>query len=101
MGLKYFVNFTVAFSTSLCFYNRKKCHSLLGISEKVHITAKFQKNKYDKYAISGVGTFSIRSSRPGVFCKKGVFEVFAKFTGNTSARVSLSIKLQFYEHLFL
>ena len=36
----------------------------------------------------------VRSSRPNVFCKKGVLRNFAKFTGNTCARVSILIKLQ-------
>ena len=35
-----------------------------------------------------------RSSCPEVFCKKGFLRNFAKFTGNTCARVSFLIKLQ-------
>ena len=56
MGLKYSVDFTVAFSKSLFFYSHKKYHSLSEISEKVHITAKFQ-----KAATSGVSASSITS----------------------------------------
>ena len=37
---------------------------------------------------------SFRSSRPDAFCEKGVLRDFAKFTGNTCARVSFLIKLQ-------
>ena len=36
----------------------------------------------------------LRSSRPEVFCKKGVLRNFAKFTWNTCARVSFLITLQ-------
>ena len=36
----------------------------------------------------------VRSSHPEVFCKKAVLRNFAKFTGNTCARVSFLIKLQ-------
>ena len=35
-----------------------------------------------------------RGSHPEVFYKKGVLRNFAKFTGNTCARVSFLIKLQ-------
>ena len=35
-----------------------------------------------------------RSSRPKVFCKKGILRNFAKFTENTYARVSFLMKLQ-------
>ena len=35
-----------------------------------------------------------RSRRPEVLCKEGVLRNFAKFTGNTCARVSFLIKLQ-------
>ena len=35
MGLKYSIEFTVAFSKSKYFYSHMKCHDLLGISEKV------------------------------------------------------------------
>ena len=35
-----------------------------------------------------------RSSRPDVLCEKGVLRNFAKFTGNSCARVSFLIKLQ-------
>ena len=52
MGSKYSIDFTVAFSESLFFYSHKKSHSLPRISEKVHITAKFQKTEFDKYAIA-------------------------------------------------
>ena len=61
MGLKYSIDFTVASSGSLSFYGYKNCHSLPGISEKVHITAKFQKTEFDKYATRGVGAFSMTS----------------------------------------
>ena len=47
---KYFIDIKVAFPKSLYFYCHKKCHSLPGISEKVHITVKFQKTDIDKYA---------------------------------------------------
>ena len=56
------MEFTVAFSKSLFFYSHKKCHRLSGISDKVHITAKFQKTEFDKYATSRVSTFSITST---------------------------------------
>ena len=59
MGFKYSINFTVAFCKSLFYYSRKKCHSLLGISGKLHIKVKFQKTEFDKYAASGVSAFSI------------------------------------------
>ena len=59
MDLKYYMDFTVATSESLYFYSRKKCHSLPGISEKVHITEKLQKTQFDKYATRGVSAFSI------------------------------------------
>ena len=36
----------------------------------------------------------VRNSRPEVCCKKGAPKNFAKFTGNTCARVSFLIKLQ-------
>ena len=52
---------TVAFSKSLFFYSHKKCHSLPGISDNMHITAKFQKTEFDKYATSGVSAFIITS----------------------------------------
>ena len=52
MGFKYSVDFTVAFSKSLFFYSHKKCNSLPGISDNMHITAKFQKTEFDKYAAS-------------------------------------------------
>ena len=42
-----------------------------------------------------------RSSRPEVFCEKGVLKNFAKFTGNTCARVSFLIKLQAFSTPFL
>ena len=48
---KYFIDIKVAFPKSLYFYCHKKCHSLPGISEKVHITVKFQKTDIDKYAM--------------------------------------------------
>ena len=38
MGLKYSIDFTVAFFKSQYFYSYKNCHSLSGVSEKVHIT---------------------------------------------------------------
>ena len=61
MGFKYSVDFTVAFSESLFFYSHKKCNSLPGISDNMHITAKFQKTEFDKYAASWVSAFSITS----------------------------------------
>ena len=62
MGLKYSVNFTVAaFCKSLYFYSHKKCHSLQGIPEKVHITIKFQKTEFDKHNNRGVRAFSVIS----------------------------------------
>ena len=54
MGLKYSIDFTVVLSKSLYLNSHKKCRSLPGISEKVHITAKFQKNEFDKHAVSTV-----------------------------------------------
>ena len=45
-----------------------------------------------KYTGSNISKKS-RSSRPEVFCKKGVRRNFAKFSGNTCARVSFLIKL--------
>ena len=47
MGLKYPIDFKVAFSKSLYFYSHIKNHRLPEISEKVHITAKFQKTVFD------------------------------------------------------
>ena len=62
MGLKYSVDFTVAaFCKNLYFNSHKKCHSLPGISEKVHITAKFQKTECDKYVNRGANALSITS----------------------------------------
>ena len=61
MGFKVLYQFTVAFSKSLYFCSHKKGHSLLEISEKVQITATFQKTKFHKYATSGVNAFSIKS----------------------------------------
>ena len=58
MGRKYSIEYTVGFSKSLYLYSHKKCHSLLGISEKVHVKANFQKTEFDKYAASGASTFS-------------------------------------------
>ena len=58
MNLKYSISFTTAFSRSLYFYSHEKYHSLPGISEKIHITAKLQKTEFDKYATSGVIAFS-------------------------------------------
>ena len=43
------------------FLRHNKYHSLPEISEKVHITAKFQRTKFDKNAKSGVNAFSITS----------------------------------------
>ena len=62
MSLKYSIDFTVVFSKSLYLYSHKKCHSLPGISEKGHNTAKLQKTEFDKYSTSGVIAFSITSS---------------------------------------
>ena len=61
MVFKYFIDFTVAFSKRLFFFSHEKCHSLLGLFEKVQITAKFQKTEFDKYAIRGVSALSITS----------------------------------------
>ena len=61
MRLKYSIDFTIVLSKSLYFYSHKKCHRLPGISEKVHITGKSQKNEFDRYATSAVRTFSIKS----------------------------------------
>ena len=61
MCCKYSIEFTVAFSKSLFFYSHKKCNSLSGISEKMYITAKFQKTEFDIYATSRGSTFSITS----------------------------------------
>ena len=36
------------------FYSYKKCHALLGISEKLYISAKFQKTEFNEYATSAV-----------------------------------------------
>ena len=49
---------------------------------------------YEKNEFAGVGVLKIRSSRPKVFCKKGVLRNFANSEENTCARVSLLIKLQ-------
>ena len=38
--------------------------------------------------------FHFRSSRAGVFCKRGVLRNLAKFTRKTCARVSFLVKLQ-------
>ena len=61
MGLKYYIDFTVALSKSLYFYSRKKCHSLTGISEKAHVTAEFQETEFDTYDTSRVSALSITS----------------------------------------
>ena len=50
-GLKYSIEFIVAFSKSLYFYNHKKCHFLQEISGKKQIKAKFHKTEFDNYAI--------------------------------------------------
>lgn len=44
---------------SLHLYIHKKCHRLPRISEKVHITVKFQKTEMDKDATSGARAFNI------------------------------------------
>ena len=54
MGFRNSINFTVAFSKRLFFFSHNKCHSLSGISEKVHIRAKFQKTEFDNYVTNGV-----------------------------------------------
>ena len=41
----------IVFSQILGFYGHKKCRRLLEISEKVQITAKFQKIEFDKYCM--------------------------------------------------
>ena len=51
----------MGFSKSLYFYSHKKCHSLPGISEEFHITAKIQKTELDKYATGRVCAFTITS----------------------------------------
>ena len=61
MGLNYSTDFTFAFFLCLYFFSHKRFHSLPGISEKVHIKAKFQKTELDKYDTSGVSAFSITS----------------------------------------
>ena len=61
MGRKYSIEYTVGFSKSLYFYSHKKCHSLLGISEKAHVKVNFQKTEFDKYAASGASFFSSTS----------------------------------------
>ena len=71
MVLKYFIYFIVAFSKTLHFYSYKKCHGLMGIFEKVHITAKFQKTEFDEYATSGVIAFSVASTFLTLFRMKG------------------------------
>ena len=71
MVLKYFIYFIVAFSKTLHFYSYKKCHGLMGIFEKVHITAKFQKTEFDKYANSGVIAFSVAFTFLTLFRMKG------------------------------
>ena len=43
---------------------------------------------------STTGLAFIKKQPPEVLCKKGVLKIFAKFTGNTCARVSFLIKLQ-------
>ena len=40
------------------------------------------------------GKYDIRSNRPEVFCRKGVFEIWQNLQENTCARVSFLIKLQ-------
>ena len=61
MGLKYPINFTVAFFKSLYFYSLKKCHSVRKISEKVHIETKLLKTEFDKYDNSRISAFCITS----------------------------------------
>ena len=56
LKLKYHVQ---VISKCLFFYSHKKYHSLPGISEKVHITAKFEKTGFGKYVGSRVSAFSI------------------------------------------
>ena len=58
VSLKYFNGFTVAVSSSLYFYSHKNCHILPGISGKVHITAKFQRIEFDKYATRDLHLYS-------------------------------------------
>ena len=61
----------------------------LGLNnEYVQVIARCQV-QYGKYF-----TILSRSSRPEVFCKKGVLKNFTKFKENTCARVSFFIKLQ-------
>ena len=54
MGFKVLYRFQSSFPKSQYFYFHKKYHILSGISEKVHITAKFQKTEFDKYATGHV-----------------------------------------------
>ena len=49
---------------------------------------------YEKNKFAGVVVLKIRSSRPKVFCEKGVLRNFANSEENTGARVSLLINLQ-------
>ena len=57
MGL----NQPIAYSKSLYsyIYSQTKCYSFPGLSEKVRITAKFQKTEFYEHATSGVSVFSI------------------------------------------
>ena len=48
MGLKFSMEFIVGFFERLYFYRHKKCYSLPGICEKVHIKIKFQ-NSEDEF----------------------------------------------------
>ena len=59
-GLKVPFQLRVAFLKSLHLYIHEKCHRLPRISEKVHITVKFQKTEMDKDATSGGRAFNIR-----------------------------------------
>ena len=43
------------------FYSYKKYRDLVSISEKLHISAKFQKTEFDEYAISAVAASNITS----------------------------------------
>ena len=59
MGLKYSIDFTVAFFKSQYFYSCKNCHSLWEYLKKCIL--QIQKTKFDKYANSEVSSFIVTS----------------------------------------
>ena len=61
MGLKYSIDFAVALFKRLYFYSHKNCHSVPGISERVHIEVKLLKTEFDKYDNSRISAFCITS----------------------------------------